>query len=145
MIRNHRQYETSLAQRRRLLETRASYEAHPQGDPLAQSAVLSSVDTLLEGVNTEIAAYEALRSGAIREFTSYGLADLPDALVQARIAAGLTQKDLAERLGVSEQQIQRDEAGAYAKATLDRVRRVAEALDLEVVQTFRLHRPVSPP
>jgi HTH-type transcriptional regulator/antitoxin HipB len=38
------------------------------------------------------------------------LTELLVALIEARIAAGLTQKALADRLGVAEQQIQRYEA-----------------------------------
>jgi len=35
------------------------------------------------------------------------LAELPEALIRARIAVGLTQKGLAGRLGLKEQQVQR--------------------------------------
>ncbi len=38
---------------------------------------------------------------------------LPKVLIQGRIAAGLTQEDLAARLGLKPQQIQRYEASDY--------------------------------
>jgi len=60
------------------------------------------------------------------------LADLPEALIRARIAAGLTQKELAARLGLKEQQIQRYEATRYAGVSLDRVQAVAEALGVKI-------------
>ncbi len=132
MIRNERQYQASRAHRRRLLETRTGYEAAPQADPLAQAALLSSVDWLLGDVEAEIAEYEALRSGARREVAAEGLGALPDLLVRARIAAGLTQRQLAEQLGVAEEAVQRDEAGGYARAGLDRLARVAEALGVRL-------------
>jgi transcriptional regulator with XRE-family HTH domain len=58
--------------------------------------------------------------------------ELPRALIQARIARGLTQRQLAERLGLKEQQIQRYEATGYASASLKRVGAVIQALDLQV-------------
>ena len=115
MIRNERQYQAARAHRRRLLETRAGYEAAPQADPLAQAGLLSSVDWLLQDVEAELAEYEALRAGALHEVEAEGLGAVPDLLVKARIAGGLTQRQLAERLGVAEEAVQRDEAGGYAR------------------------------
>ncbi len=45
------------------------------------------------------------------------LADLPKALIRARIAAGLSQKEFADRLGMKEQQIQSYEANDYQHAS----------------------------
>ena len=132
MIRNERQHRASQAHRERLLATRRGYEATPQADPLAQAALLSSVDWLLGDVEAELAEYEALRAGAISEVVAEGLGALPDLLVKARIAEGLTQRQLAERLGVAEEAVQRDEAGGYARAGLDRLARVAEALGVRL-------------
>jgi hypothetical protein len=132
MIRNERQYRASRAHRARLLATRADYEAAPQADPLAQSALLSSVDWLLDDVETELAEYEALRAGTVGEVVAEGLSALPDLLVKARIAEGLTQRQLAERLGVAEEAVQRDEAGGYARAGLDRLAGVADALGVRL-------------
>ena len=56
------------------------------------------------------------------------LNDLPQALIRARIASGLSQRELAMRLGLKEQQIQRYEATKYASASLSRVIEVAQAI-----------------
>ena len=58
--------------------------------------------------------------------------ELPQALIQGRIAAGLSQKELAARLGLKEQQIQRYEATDYASASLTRVCEVARSLGLKL-------------
>jgi HTH-type transcriptional regulator / antitoxin HipB len=55
-------------------------------------------------------------------------------LIKARIASGLTQKDLAEKIGVQEQQIQRYEANHYGSASFDRLRTIANALKVEITQ-----------
>ena len=45
----------------------------------------------------------------------------PTALIEARIAAKLTQRQLAKRIGVAEQQIQRWEANGYSGVNLTRL------------------------
>ena len=57
---------------------------------------------------------------------------LAEALIRARIAAGLSPKEMAGRLGLKEQQIQRNEAPRYAGASLDRVQAVAGALGMQI-------------
>jgi DNA-binding Xre family transcriptional regulator len=137
MIANEREYAVSCKRRRELLAVRETYLANPQEDPLAQEWLVASVDSVLIRADEEIAEYEALRAGGVRTVTVAGLGDLPGALVKARIAAGLTQRQLAERLGVAEQAVQRDEAGGYARAEFGRLQRVVEALGLEVEGVVR--------
>ena len=47
---------------------------------------------------------------------------------QYRIAAGISPRERAARLGLKEQQIQRYEATQYASASLSRVIEVAQAI-----------------
>ncbi|MFQ5652267.1 MAG: helix-turn-helix transcriptional regulator [bacterium] len=53
-------------------------------------------------------------------------------LIQARIARGLTQKELAQKLGLKEQQIQRYEANDYAKASLARLNQIIDVLKVKI-------------
>jgi transcriptional regulator with XRE-family HTH domain len=50
-------------------------------------------------------------------------------LIQGRKDLGWTQKKLADKLGMTEQQIQKLEKSKYATARLDTLLRVARALD----------------
>jgi HTH-type transcriptional regulator/antitoxin HigA len=63
---------------------------------------------------------------------------LPDILIQARIARGMSQKDLGDFLGVAEQQIQRYESDRYRAASLDRLIEVADALSVRIVERAEL-------
>lgn len=56
------------------------------------------------------------------------LSALPKELIRGRIAAGLTQSQLAQRLGLKTQQIQKYEANDYAMASYTRLMEIAQAL-----------------
>ncbi len=90
------------------------------------------MESQLADLRRELAEYEALRSGQVGVLELTSLAELPEALIRARIAVGLTQKGLAERLGLKEQQVQRYEATHYAGVSLERIQAVAEALGVEI-------------
>jgi ribosome-binding protein aMBF1 (putative translation factor) len=86
----------------------------------------------------ELMEYEEMRSGNIRVFESQTLSGLAEALVKARIARGWTQRQLAEKLGTVEQQIQRYEATGYSAASLARLGDVATALSVAITETVTL-------
>ncbi|MFK5143472.1 helix-turn-helix transcriptional regulator, partial [Klebsiella pneumoniae] len=75
----------------------------------------------LEDLEDEILEYETLRAGQLSTIKVETFDELADGLIKARIAAGLSQKQLADRLGVKEQQIQRYESERYASASLQRL------------------------
>lgn len=82
--------------------------------------------------------YELLQSGAVTTFEADGLADLPDILIRARIARGMSQRDLGIFVGVAEQQIQRYEAERYRSASLERLSEIVAALDITVKESAQL-------
>ncbi len=91
-----------------------------------------------QDLSVEIAEYEQLRSGATTSFEADSLGDLSTLLVQARVARGWSQRQLATELGIAEQQIQRYEANGYATASLARLCDIAKALGLRVRETGEL-------
>lgn len=63
--------------------------------------------------------------------------DLGELLIVARIAKGWTQKDLARKLGLREQAIQRYEAERYRSISLSGFQKAARALALRFVPDFQ--------
>ena len=102
---------------------------------------LAAVQAQAEDLRAEVAEYELLRSGAVTAFEAGSLAELPTLLVKARIARGWTQRDLADALGVAEQQLQRYEATGYRAASLARLCDVADALNVTVTERAVLRDP----
>jgi transcriptional regulator with XRE-family HTH domain len=136
MIKNERQYRITKSQadkfEQALAQVAAATPDTAKLHPLLVKAQREALTSQLADLNRQLADYNSLRSGECRvlELTSFD--DLPRALIQARIALGLSQKDLAERLGLKEQQLQRYEATDYASASLDRVKEIIKALGLTV-------------
>jgi transcriptional regulator with XRE-family HTH domain len=77
-----------------------------------------------------LSEYEALRANP--GVLEADLDTLPRSLIRARIAAGLSQHELAARLHLKEQQIQRYEATEYEGVSIDRIRDVCRALGVHV-------------
>jgi HTH-type transcriptional regulator/antitoxin HigA len=101
---------------------------------MQREALTSQIEELEE----DVAEYDALKSGRVTQFTAEGLNGLPDILIRARIARGMSQKDLADFLGLKEQQVQRYEAERYRSASLERLIEVSDALGVQIQKRAEL-------
>lgn len=132
MITNERQYRITRAQAAKFSQALSAFR-EGRGEstgthPLIAKAQEEALSSQLADLQEDLREYESLKAG---EFRLDGLAavdELPTVLIKARISQGLSQKALAERIGLKEQQIQRYEATEYASASLSRIREVAGAL-----------------
>lgn len=135
MIKNERQYRITRAQADRFTQALSASKKRtggPKIHPLLLRAQEDALRSQLEDLRTEMAEYKALTSGKAPVPKVQSLEQLPQTLIQARLAKGLSQRDLAERLGLKEQQIQRYEATEYASASLTRVLEIARCLDVKL-------------
>lgn len=134
MIKNERQYRITKSEAEKFQAAIEAWDTTtPEGvDPVIYAAQKAALESQLLDLRRDVADYEALRSGQQQILEVGSFEDLPDALVRARIAAGLSQKDLGDRLGLKEQQIQKYEATGYGGASLARITEVVNALGLRV-------------
>ena len=135
MIKNERQYRITRAQVARFAQARDTLSQHPNPNNLPPPIAKAQEDAVhgqLEEMKNELREYESLKAGQFRFDSLKLVAELPHILIKARIARGLSQKDLAELVGLKEQQIQRYEATDYASASLSRIRDVAAALSTQI-------------
>ena len=132
MIKNERQYRITKAQAARFMQTlenlRQRSDSSTGVHPRIARAQEEAVKSQLEDLERELREYEELRAGGFRLDKLEVVEELAALMVMARIAQGLTQKELAERAGLKEQQIQRYEATDYASASLTRIKEVVSAL-----------------
>ena len=136
MIKNERQYRITRTQAERFARTLEGLRSRPEGadgvHPMIAQAQVDAVGSQLADLEAELREYEAVKEGRFEVEALRVVADLPGLLIKARIAQGLTQRELANRLGLKEQQIQRYEATDYATAKWSRIREVADALSMEL-------------
>jgi transcriptional regulator with XRE-family HTH domain len=134
MIKNYRQYRITKTRadefEKALLA--ASRPAGPSSKALFNKLQKEAIESQLSDLKTELQEYDLLKSGKIRTLEIESLSELPEALIRARIARGWTQKKLAQKLGLKEQQVQRYEADDYGSASVERVKSIAAVLGLEL-------------
>ncbi|HEY3182976.1 MAG TPA: helix-turn-helix transcriptional regulator [Gaiellaceae bacterium] len=113
------------------------HEASSAGvHPRLQQAMLDGLRSQLDDLREELRQYEALREGKVKRRVLTSLLDLPDALIEGRIVRRLTQKELAKKLGVPEQQVQRYEKTRYSGVGIERLQQVADVLGISLKKTI---------
>jgi ribosome-binding protein aMBF1 (putative translation factor) len=133
-IENERDYRITGAWLKRFEADVERLKEKPLGktSPVLRKAQLEAMLSQMEDLREQMREFERLKNRQKTSVAVYALEDLPDALIQARIASGLTQEGLAEKLGLKKQQIQRYEATRYQAASLQRLSEVAEVLGIKV-------------
>lgn len=135
MITNERQYRITKGWLKRF---EASAALHDQREPnlgvhpRIHQAVTDALRSEAEVLREQLQEYERLRAGRVKQRTLRSLNELPKAIIEARIAAHVTQKGLADRLGIAEQQVQRWEANDYSGVSLRRLQEIADALGAKI-------------
>jgi ribosome-binding protein aMBF1 (putative translation factor) len=134
MIKNERQYRITKSQAAKFERTIADAAGAPHRNlhPALRKAQLDGLKSQLDDLRRDLREYEALRSGKRKVAALSSLEELSKTLIQARIAGGLTQEDLAAKLGLKPQQIQRYEATNYQSASLERVNQIVRALGVRL-------------
>lgn len=135
MITNERQYKITKAQLRGFEQALAAAEEKgPSVDvhPRIHQAMQEGLESQITDLKEQTGRYEDLKAGRALHVTLTSIVAILPTLIEARIAAGLTQKALSELLGVAEQQVQRWEATTYSGVSVERVQEVADAVGLSI-------------
>ena len=133
MIRNEAEYQeasTRLAEERtRLAEHRARLkETGLKDDEIKR--VIDPMESFHLQLQEEVESYERLKRGEFDDLEN--LRGLGHLLISVRIAQGLSQREMAKRLGVHESQVSRDERNEYFGITLERAVKVLDALNVKL-------------
>lgn len=136
MITNERQYKITRAQAdkfREALDDNNELELIRSGvDPIIAAAHKQGIKIQLNELESALAEYDELRAGERSELVAGRFWEIGERLIQARIIRGLTQRELADRLHLKEQQVQRYEQERYRTANLERLSAIADALSINV-------------
>lgn len=139
MIQNKRQYNVTKRQIAKLEDALgAAREIQGKMPPELYAAMVAGIESQIEDLRNELTEYEALHHA--KTLNLHSIAGLPEILIQARIARGYTQEDLAKRLAIKPQQIQRYEKEGYQSVSFKRLVRIAKALDVDFEAPVSLRR-----
>lgn len=143
MIRNERQYKITKSEAenfRNALDQLRQKRIHDSAsvEYLRWKTQYEAIKSQLDDLEDDLQEYETLQKSHSTTIKINSFEELPMALIQARIAAGLTQRQLAEKLGIQEQQIQRYEANSYAGVGLDRIQAICKALGITIKSSLSL-------
>lgn len=134
LIKNERELKTTKSQlkyMREALKKTAKTTSHSIDEKMCDAAI-KAMNIQISDLEEEIKEYEGLKEGSgpivIDRFE-----DLPIALIKARIARNLTQKELAGLLHMKPQQIQRYEHNEYYGVALHRIIEIAKVLGIRFV------------
>lgn len=87
-------------------------------------------------IDAAVAEYDRLRAGDVVRLLGEGVLEIGDVLIKARVARGMSLKELGERMGgedpVAAQQVGRYEDEGWRRAGLWRLRQAADALGLRI-------------
>ena len=100
--------------------------------------VIDALRMQIEDLEREISEYEDLKEGRLLSFGADDLDSLGELITKARIACGLTQAELGELLGMTQQQVARYERDGWQKISVWRLAEAADALGLDVNIRARL-------
>lgn len=143
MIRNESEYQEATTrlteERTRLEQTRGRLLESGMGAEEAKR-VLDPMQSFHLQLKEEVEAYERLQRGEFAELDN--LRGLGHLLISLRIARGVSQRDLAKRLGVHESQISRDERNEYFGITLERANKVLDALNVHLTTRVETQPPL---
>jgi DNA-binding XRE family transcriptional regulator len=145
VIRSESEYREAVTRIREEQDRITAYESHlREQEKLPEEAIklaLAPIRSFHLQLAEEVQSYERLKRGEVQELQN--LRGLGHLLIALRIARGLTQRQLADQLGVHETQVSRDERNEYHGITLERAAKVLDVLGIKI--HIRVDLPESEP
>lgn len=129
MIKNERQYKITkrwLRDFKSALKQVAQKE--PDVDPLLIEVEMNAIRSQISEFKNDIRQYERLK--VRKKTTLKSVYQIGEMLVMARIMSKMTQKQLASKIGVAEQQVQRWEDNNYESTSLHTIFEIAKQLNI---------------
>lgn len=105
-----------------------SSEFHEEVKP----AYINNYKALISELESEINEYESLTRGELEIPEGINILDFPKYITKIRIAKGLSQKELADTVGLKKQAINRYEEHDYQTASLAKIKEILEALNYDI-------------
>jgi HTH-type transcriptional regulator/antitoxin HigA len=134
MIKSDAQRERTLAQ---IDGFKKALAKGAQAKPGKRSAaVAGSCQAMIRQLEEELCDYDRLKSGDLALPNMERLDQIAPFIAKIRIAKGVSQTELARRLGVSKQVISRYEESDYQTVALARLQEILDAMGIKTAVTL---------
>lgn len=133
MIRTDREYNELVKQMSQTKELIAKQRKSLAAEGLSGKEIeraLAPTISFSKQFAEELEFYKTLKNGSVPPFESFE--SIGQALIALRIAKGLAQRELAQKLNVTEAQVSRDERNEYHGITIERAQRVLDSMGATV-------------
>lgn len=130
MIKNTQQENLTREKIAELLELKNSILMDIELSEIEKEYSLNSFDAMISSLQEEVEEYENLKNGNFNILEANSLDEIPKLLIKARIIRHMSQTELAKKLGIQAQQIQRYEANEYQSISYDRLSEIAKILNV---------------
>lgn len=134
MIKTDAQKERTLVQIEGFRMALAEVEKQLSGKRSA--AVRASYQSMVRQLEDEVREYDQLKSGGLSLPPVHRLDQIAPFIVKIRIAKGVSQTELARRLGVSKQVISRYEDSDYQTVAVARLQEILDAVGIKTAVTL---------
>jgi|SRR3984893_5533238 len=115
---------------------RALAKAEEQKPGKRSAAVRGSYDGMIRQLENELREYDELKSGELTLPNVERLDQIAPFIAKIRIAKGVSQTELARRLGVSKQAISRYEESDYQTVAIARLQEILDAVGIKTSVTL---------
>ncbi|MEX0661209.1 MAG: helix-turn-helix transcriptional regulator [Balneolaceae bacterium] len=131
MIRSEKEYQNAvkrLDEERKVMKRQREHfiELGHTGEELER--LMQPLNSFHNQLQEEVDAYQAMKHGDLGVL--YDLNNIGRWLIGVRIAMGMSQKEFAKELGVSEAQLSRDEINEYHGITVEKANRILETFNI---------------
>jgi ribosome-binding protein aMBF1 (putative translation factor) len=134
MIKNDAQRERTAAQVDGFRKALAKVERETKGR--RATAIRGSYEGMIRQLVNEIREYDEVKSGELALPNVDRLDQIAPFIAKIRIAKGISQTELARRLGVSKQVISRYEETEYQTVAIARLQEILDAIGIKTLVTL---------
>jgi HTH-type transcriptional regulator/antitoxin HigA len=134
MIKSDKQRERTVVQVEGFRQALAKVAREKLGKRSA--AIRGSYEGMILQLEYELQDYDQLKSGQLALPLVERLDQIAPFVARIRIAKGVSQTELAQRLGVSKQVISRYEASDYQTVAIGRLQEILDAIGIKTVVTL---------
>jgi HTH-type transcriptional regulator/antitoxin HigA len=134
MIKSDAQRERTVAQIEGFRKALANAELEKPGKRSA--AIRDSYESMIRQLEDELREYDQLKTGELELPHIDRLNEIAPFIAKIRIAKGVSQTELARRLGISKQVISRYEETDYQTVAIARLQEILDAIGIKTAVTL---------